>query len=139
MCWMIIYHEEKILVHEKRINYNDYKRVNVLENNKYIFQIERLIIQDRSYYDISYGQCACEFFNLKNKILLEEFKRFIYNRMEINCLEPYILVEWMNNDFDIKSIIKKLDNMEKINIQKEKLVEIFDRNKEGMYYCIKRE
>ena len=120
MCWSIMYHENKISLEETVMdfNYNSYKKVNILEIFNYVFSIGKFSIQNKLYYDITYGLCACEFFNTKTIKLREEFVKLILPRMEIPCLEPCIYIKLMNNNTE--------------------LLKIFTTKYEEACYCIKR-
>ena len=103
MCWSILYYENKITLDNIK-DYSIYKNVNVLENNNHSFQINKLNIQNTLYYNITHNQCACDFFNSKNKKLQNEFIDFIIKRMKIECIEPYILIKWLEDNNGINTI-----------------------------------
>ena len=128
-----MYHESKVSLEETIMDYNIYKKVNVLENLNYIFKIEKFSIQNKLYYDITHNQCACDFFNSKNIKLQEEFIKLILTRMEISCVEPCVYIKWIENDNVINNIPDKI-----ININDNKLLNIFTTKYNEVYYCIKR-
>ena len=49
MCWSLIYRENKISLDNAIMDYNLYKKVNILENIAYSFQIDKLNIQNKLY------------------------------------------------------------------------------------------
>ncbi|MDR2970901.1 MAG: hypothetical protein LBU83_03090 [Bacteroidales bacterium] len=119
-------------------DYSIYKKVNILENIRYSFHIDKININNKLYYNISSNQCACDFFGSRpqNKILQNEFMKFVYSRMEITCIEPLILLKWIEDARNINNIPNKA-----INICKNNLLDIFSKKYGGkeLYFCIKRE
>ncbi|MDR1199483.1 MAG: hypothetical protein LBK94_10840 [Prevotellaceae bacterium] len=133
MCWSILYHENKISPEETIADYNIYNKVNILENLNCTFQINKIYIQNKLYYNITKNQCACDFFNLKNTKLRDEFINLILTRMEIPCIEPCIYIKWIENNDGINNIPNNV-----ININENKLLTIYTKEYKEAYYCIKR-
>jgi hypothetical protein len=133
MCWSILYHENKILSEEAVTDYNIYKKVNILENLNYTFQINKIYVQNQLYYNITQNQCACDFFNLKNIKLREEFAGLILSRMKIPCIEPYIYIKWIDNNNEINNMPNNV-----ITINESQLLSIYTEEYKEVYYCIKR-
>jgi hypothetical protein len=133
MCYSILYHENKIAMEKSMMDYSIYKKVNILENLNYLFQIDRITIKEKSLYNITHNQCACDFFNKKNINLREEFIKFILKRMKVVCIEPCIYIKWIENN----NRIKELPN-NKITINENNILDIFTKNNREAYYSIKR-
>ena len=135
MCWSILYHENKIKLNDNKIDHKIYNKVNVLENVNFNFQVDKIIIQNKLYYNITHNQCACDFFNNKKNMKLKEFfKKFIFDRMEIPCVEPYIRIKWIKNDEDFYKISSKEIKI----ISKNDLSKIFTDEYSEVYYKINR-
>ena len=133
MCWSILYRENKISSEKCIKDYNIYKKVNVLENCRYMFQINEIYIQNKLYYDISHKQCACDFFNPKNLTLRKEFEKLILARMEILCVEPIIYLKWIEDNSGIKNMSSNV-----ININQNEILTIFSKGYKETSYCVKR-
>ena len=74
MCWSILYHENKISMEKSMMDYSIYKKINILENFDYIFEINKITIKEKLLYSITHNQCACDFFKKKKY----KFKGRIY-------------------------------------------------------------
>ena len=133
MCWSILYHENKISMEKLIMDYSIYKKVNILENFDYPFQINRITIKGKLLYNITHNQCACDFFNKKNINLREEFIKFILKRMEILCIEPCIYIKFIEDNNGIKELPNN-----KITINEDNILDIFTGNNQEAYYNIKR-
>ena len=128
-----MYHENKISLEENIIDYNIYKKVNILENLNYTFKMDKFSIQNKLFYNITHNQCACDFFNSKNIKLQEEFVKFILTRMKISCVEPCIYIRWTDNDEVTNNIPNNI-----ININDNELLNIFTTKYKEACFCIKR-
>jgi hypothetical protein len=138
MCWSILYYENKIAMEKSIMDYSiykNYKKVNILENFNYPFQINRIIIKGKLVYNITHNQCACDFFQKKNRNLREELIKFILRRMEILGIEPCIYIKWIEDTNGIKELPNN-----KITMNENNLLGIFtEHNQESYYSIIKKE
>ncbi|MDR2518353.1 MAG: hypothetical protein LBD13_02945 [Spirochaetaceae bacterium] len=117
----------------KNYNYKNYKKVNILENFNYLFQINKITIKGKSVYNITHNQCACDFFHKKNINLREELIKFILKRMEILGIEPCIYIKWIEDTNGIKELPHN-----KITMNENNLLDIFTEHNQEAYYSIKR-
>ena len=134
MCWSITYHEKKISLYSIK-DFRIYECVNNIENLGHSFQINKFKIKNEIYYDIFNNQCACDFFDPRNRSLQNEFICFLLKRFEIECVEPYILIKWLENKNEI-NIPNKIEN-----INQDDLLNflIFNNKSKEIYYCLKKE
>ena len=100
MCWSMTYYEVAIRPNGVPEPQACYSRVNVLEPVRW-FHLQPFLLRGETVYDITSGQCACDFLNTrkgrhgeKGRLLRERLREFILERMELPCLEPCLILTW---------------------------------------------